>query len=292
MQELTPDLFPQWRATLTAALSAFHSLCQRHGLTYYAAGGTAIGAVRHHGIIPWDDDIDLAMPRPDYDRLVALARDENLAPYELVTAQSHECYNLTFAKYCDTRTTLLERRDTPCVIGLYLDIFPIDATSDDPAEAAALMRRFTRLRNRLEAISTRVTFRSWAALLLTPHEWGRFAIKTLAFLFPKATRTMLLNRLDAISRRYPWGTTDYVTCYGGAYGDRERYPALWLEGTAPLVPFEDTEVHLLPRHDLLLRQLYGDYMTPPPEAQQHPKHLKAFFSLTQRLTLDEVLARA
>lgn len=289
MQELSEPQFRQWRATLTAALRSFHTLCQRHGLTYYAAGGTAIGAVRHHGIIPWDDDIDLAMPRPDYDRLVELSRHEDLAPYELVTPGSRASYNCAFAKYCDTRTTLLERADTPCVIGLYIDVFPLDATSDDDREAARLTRRYRKLRNRLEAISTRLTPAAYWRLLLTPHEWGRFAIKTVATLLPDTTRNCLLRAMESISRRYAWGTTNHVTCYGGAYGMRERYPAEWLEGVAPLVPFEDTETHLLPRYELLLSQLYGDYMTPPPADAQHPKHLKAFFDLDSRRTADYVL---
>ena len=70
MQEITPDLQPKWNAIILDILKKFISICEEHHLTYYCCGGTAIGAIRHHGMIPWDDDIDVFMPRPDYDRLL------------------------------------------------------------------------------------------------------------------------------------------------------------------------------------------------------------------------------
>ena len=89
MKELSTEEFAEWKRIITDVLREFHDLCHRHGLTYYAVGGTAIGAVRHKGIIPWDDDIDVAMPRPDYDRFVEICRTENLGGYELVSAETH-----------------------------------------------------------------------------------------------------------------------------------------------------------------------------------------------------------
>ena len=67
----------RWNATILDILKAFMQICERHQLRYYCCAGTAIGAVRHHGIIPWDDDIDVIMPRPDYDRLQQIAREED-----------------------------------------------------------------------------------------------------------------------------------------------------------------------------------------------------------------------
>lgn len=291
MQELTPQQFRQWRRIITDTLKAFQGVCRQHGLRYYAAGGTALGAVRHRGIIPWDDDIDIVMPRPDYERFLDVCRNADLGGYEVVTAGSRGCYNLPFAKFCDARTTLVERSDTPCVIGLFIDVFPLDAASDDAAEASRLMRRYTKARNRLEAISTHVSPREYFSLLAKPREWGRFAVKALGHFFPQATRRALLRRMDRISRRHGWGTTAFVTCYGGAYGDRERYPYAWLRGEAPLMPFEDTELPLIPGYEHQLRQLYGDYMTPPPPERQKPKHLKAFFDLTARLSESEALGK-
>ena len=84
--------------------------CQTHGLTYYIWAGTMIGAVRHHGFIPWDDDIDIAMPREDYDRLIVHCREWLPEPLEMICAEDDSTYPLPFAKIQDASTTLIERK--------------------------------------------------------------------------------------------------------------------------------------------------------------------------------------
>ena len=172
--ELTGQELTQWKGIITDVLGAFHDICEKYGLTYYAIGGTAIGAVRHQGIIPWDDDIDVGMPRPDFERFMEICRSTDFGDYELVSDETHEAYNLPFPKFCKKNTTLMERADVPCVIGLYIDVFALDATSDDRAEVEVLMHRYKKLQNRHEAICTHSTFAEYIMLLTKPHEWGRF----------------------------------------------------------------------------------------------------------------------
>ena len=168
----------RWNATILDILNAFMEICKRHDLRFYCCAGTAIGAVRHHGIIPWDDDIDVIMPRPDYDRLLEIAKTEDFGKYELVTPYNDESYPLYFSKLSDRTTTLVEERERPCVIGLYVDIFPLDPTDDDIEKAKRLKVRYTKIINRLNAVSTHNTFREYLSLLGDKKEWGRFAIKT------------------------------------------------------------------------------------------------------------------
>ena len=97
---------------------------QKNNLSYYAAYGTALGAIRHGGIIPWDDDIDVWMPRKDYERFLALRPSLVDTSFEILDIQD-KGYYLYFAKFCDKNTTLIEREGEP-VIGLYIDIFPLD----------------------------------------------------------------------------------------------------------------------------------------------------------------------
>ena len=125
------DIKKEWNAKILDILKALTRICEDHGLTFYCCAGTAIGAVRHHGIIPWDDDIDVIMPRPDYDRLLEIAKKEDFGKYELVTPYDNEAYPLYFSKLSDKTTTLVEERERPCVIGLFVDIFPLDATDDE-----------------------------------------------------------------------------------------------------------------------------------------------------------------
>ena len=107
-------------------LMAVDSCCREHGLRYYIWAGTMIGAVRHKGFIPWDDDIDIAMPRPDYEQLIAHCREWLPAPYEFVCAENDPAYPLPFGKVQDASTTLIERTHLHYLGGIYIDVFPID----------------------------------------------------------------------------------------------------------------------------------------------------------------------
>lgn len=283
MRELTQEELTEWKRIITDVLREFHEICRKQGFTYYAVGGTAIGAVRHKGIIPWDDDIDVAMPRPDFDKFVAYCHQNDLGGYDLVDADNTRGYNLSFPKFCNSNTTLVERWDTPCVIGLFIDIFPLDGAPEDIEETKRRVERYRKLRNRYEAISTHNTFSEYINLLTQPKAWGRFAVKTLGFFFRKQMGRYFLGKMDEISRSVTFGSTSKVINYGGAYGIRELFDIDILEGSAINLPFEDIEISMMPNYDAYLRGVYGDYMQLPPEDKRIPHHLKAFFDLEARV---------
>ena len=156
----------EWNATILDILKAFIDICNKYHLRYYCCAGTAIGAARHHGMIPWDDDIDVLMPRPDYDRLLEIAKHEDFGKYEVVTPYNNESYPLYFSKLVNRETTLIEEKERPCIIGLYVDIFPLDATDDDLETAKALYRKYSKTINRLNAVTTHNTFIDYISLLL------------------------------------------------------------------------------------------------------------------------------
>ena len=110
---------------LLKMLKAVAAAFERHGLRWYMADGTLIGAVREKGFIPWDDDVDLAMPRPDYERLIAHSSEILPEPYEFVCYENNKKYPLHFGKIQDATTTLIERPHLYYLGGAYLDIFPI-----------------------------------------------------------------------------------------------------------------------------------------------------------------------
>ena len=220
MKELTPEEQPRWNAVINGVLRQFIAICKDNHLTYFCCGGTAIGAVRHQGMIPWDDDVDVFMPRPDYDRFVQIASKQLPEGLELVTPNSKSDYPLFFVKLCDARTTLQEEQDVPCVYGLYIDIFPIDGAPDDIEAARAMERQFTKTKHKLEAISTHVSFWNYLSLLKTPKEWGRFARKTIGFFFRNWYRKRLLKQMTDISYRYSYESASLVAVYCGSYGPK------------------------------------------------------------------------
>lgn len=281
------DIKKEWNATILDILKAFMKICKDNGLTYYCCAGTAIGAVRHHGIIPWDDDIDVIMPRPDYDRLLEIAKTANFGKYEIITPYDDETYPLYFSKLSNRNTTLIEDRQIPCVIGLYVDIFPLDATDDDVAKAKRLKDRYTKIINRLNAVSTHNTFGEYLSLLKKKEEWGRFAIKTLAFFCRSAMRRHLIRQMDRLSHLYDYDKAKNVQVYTGSYGHREVFPKEWL-GKGKEFPFEDTTVLLPECYDEYLRHFFNDYMQFPPVEQRIEKHNRAYLNIHKKETREEI----
>ena len=112
-------------------LKAVTDLCDSNGLTYYLYCGTLLGAVRHKGFIPWDDDLDICLIHPDYKQLIAHWHDWLPAPYEVISAENDPTYPYPFAKIEDASTTVLERPDFPFLEGIYIDVFPIDGVPTD-----------------------------------------------------------------------------------------------------------------------------------------------------------------
>ena len=277
----------EWNATILDILKAFMEICKTHNLRYYCCAGTAIGAARHHGMIPWDDDIDVLMPRPDYDRLLEIAKKEDFGKYEVVTPYNNESYPLYFSKLVNRETTLIEEKERPCIIGLYVDIFPLDATDDDLETAKALYRKYSKTINRLNAVTTHNTFGEYLSLLLHKETWGRFAIKTLAFFFRSRLRHRLISQMDEMSHRYNFDTAKNVLVNTGSYHYKEIFPKAWL-GKGKEFPFEDTTVLLPEEADKYLRHIFGDYMQFPPVEQRVEKHLRYYLNMEKRESWDEI----
>lgn len=287
MQEVTKELQPRWNAVIIDVLSVFIRICEAQGLRYFCAGGTAIGAVRHQGMIPWDDDIDVFMPRPDYDRFLALAAHSMPEGYEVLSPYATKDYPMYFAKMCNARTTLLENERIPCVFGLYIDIFPLDGAYEDVETCYREKRRFKRLMNKLEAVSTHNSFGEYVGLLTKRREWGRFAVKTVAFCCRSWLRRWLLKQMDSIAYGHDYALSSRVVTYSGAYQRQEIYPKAWLE-TPQMFAFEGLMVNLPHDYDAYLRHFFGDYMTLPPVEQRTSHHQKVFFDLDKRLDLKAI----
>ena len=113
-------------------LKEFIRICNKYELRYFLLGGSCLGTVRHQGFIPWDDDIDVGMPRPDYERFMEIAQNELPEYYFLQNSKTDPDYPLCFAKIRDSRTTFIERSVSHLNInhGIYFDIFPLDGLSN------------------------------------------------------------------------------------------------------------------------------------------------------------------
>ncbi len=248
------------------ALSAFIDCCSSLDLRYYLLGGTLLGAVRHQGFIPWDDDIDVGMPRADYE--VFLEKAQPLLPeYYFVQcrATDPELPN-NFAKLRDSRTTFIETsvKDRKINHGVYIDIFPLDYYPDDPKRQKEFDRR-----NRLLSLRIRAVF-------TLPEESRRSFVSELgasivAKLLSLRYRT-IEDALDAREKLYKSvSKSSWLANFSGAWGKKEIVPADWFGDGADGV-FEGLTVWLPKEYDKYLTQLYGDYMQPPPEEKRVTHH--------------------
>lgn len=128
--EMSPEMTAAYKKSLLQTFKAFDCFCRKHGITYYAGGGTLIGAVRHKGIIPWDDDIDVLMLKEDYDRFIALKQECSNSDYRILDYHDRGYY-LPYAKYVDANTTIWEVKELPYVIGTFIDVFPLYHSAGD-----------------------------------------------------------------------------------------------------------------------------------------------------------------
>jgi len=130
------------RRKIIKIFAFFKQICQENSLRWYGCAGTALGAVRHHGMIPWDDDVDVAMPRPDYEKFIKICEKTDLGEFELVNPVTDKGYYYPFLKLCDKHSTIWEYRDAPFVFGVFMDIFPIDGASDNKEEFKSEKSRY------------------------------------------------------------------------------------------------------------------------------------------------------
>lgn len=271
----------RWNDILMGCLQKFMEICEEHNLTYFCVGGTVIGAVRHGGMIPWDDDIDIAMPRPDYNRFINICKSIDLGHYELATPEM-KGYPFFFSKFCDKNTSLIELENVPCLYGIFIDIFPIDGTSANKIEAARLMKKFKRCSNKIDASIAHLSLKEYFTLALQPKQWGRMAFQTAAFIFGRENiRKQLIKKLNAIAATHDFSTAVNLANYGGAWAEKEIHPK---DCIFPLTKktFEGIEVNIPGNYHDYLTQMYGDYMQLPPAEKRISHHNHAYVDLYAR----------
>ena len=256
-------------------LCSIRDLCDEHGIRYSLTGGTLIGAVRHMGFIPWDDDIDIMMPRPDYDRFVELVkkgdRGFDLFCYELCGSN----YPYSHAKACRRGTHLTEHgiRESDISLGVFVDIFPIDGAGNSRMTAKFHGMFFTFLHGL--KIATGWTRYRRSKLRRWYYEPFRF----LCYIISRMIRRSAIDRyIQKFLRKKPYEKSRLVGRLVGDYGSREiMRREVFDEFTE--VSFEGHTFAAISDYDTFLTRLYGDYMTLPPVEKRVTHHeFKAYVS--------------
>lgn len=246
-------------------LREFVRVCEMHGLRYYLAYGSLLGAVRHGGFIPWDDDIDVTMPRVDYERF-AMICSASLGPgfkWQSYATEPH--YPHWFGKLIRTDTVFRHARTQGLTFqqSVYIDVFPLDGLAEGRWEALAqhLLLRACR-------------FRLGVGVRRTPAK--RLAVQVFRVL----SRRAAIALIEAMGRRFPANRAKRWICVGGPYRlHRQSFESRWF-GPGAAQRFHDLVVMGPSEWDEYLTQLYGDYMTPPPPDQRMADHEVTELQLT------------
>lgn len=246
-------------------LQDFHNFCVKNGLHYSLSGGTLLGAIRHNGFIPWDDDIDVQMPRPDYDKFIHTYKsDKGYKVYSreiLGFAEKNMVYS--HARICDTRKTIVDTGIIPWIsdqVGIWIDILPCDGISFQKEIAKNHLRKIKILLHLSYWVGIR--YSTWSNI-----KKGRTAKAKLKFFVKKVLSYFIwsdpLVDLYILRRKYDYVSSDYffVTPH---YGMGEWQPKKNMEDFI-LHKFEDYEFYIMSGWDANLKSLYGDYMKLPPE---------------------------
>lgn len=241
-------------------LLEFDAVCKREKLRYCICGGTMLGAVRHKGFIPWDDDLDISMPRPDYERLIAHCKEWLPEYLEFVCPENDPAYPLPFGKIQDARTTLVERAHLYYLGGCYIDIFPFDAYPDN-----LLLRRMQRLRYNYYKKCIYFIHRD-------PYRHGHGPSSWIPLLVRRAyTLDELQKRIKKVMTRYDYASANIACSYTDGW--HRILPKTITDDYGP-VEFEGHIVQGIRHYDPYLKAMYGDYMTIPPVEKriQHNFH--------------------
>lgn len=244
-------------------LEIFVGICEKLKLRYYLVCGSALGAVKYKGFIPWDDDIDVGMPRGDYEKFLSLAK-EHLPPHLfLQNYRTDPRFPHVFSKLRDSSTTLIEENMAHLDMnhGIYIDVFPIDGYPKTEREKKTL--RYKK------------KFLGWLHYCsLENKESFKVTVRNRFFrLFGCHKRTdRALARLDRVISAYPTEDSDIWCNHGNWQGELEYAPR-WQYGEGIFATFEGVQVRIPEKFDEYLTQKYGDWRADPPKDKQKSHHL-------------------
>ena len=250
------------------ALLYIRKICQQYHLRYYLAWGTLLGAVRHKGFIPWDDDIDIMMPRSDYERLLELVPSLRHSYYKILSNPKNEDYYYTHAKMIDTRTLCVENDlQTIQNMGIWVDIFPLDGMPDKFKIHYFKMRVLHRMR----ALSAHPKMPE-TSFMMTPIIYLAWKIvRIFGFQF-------FVNRMERLARKYAYESSNYVS---NVVEPEARICIYRKEvfDSSLLLSFEKESFEVPILYQEYLKNTYGDYMQLPPVEKRIGHSFEAYWKI-------------
>ena len=269
--ELTPE---QVKVETIRAMEVIIEICKKIGIKYVLYYGSLIGAVRHGGFIPWDDDLDIAMLRPDYElfKKYCIENEDELRPYKLIGDFNQSNYIYNIPRFCDLRFRMETPKLKDTGMGIFIDVYPFDGVGSNIDRAK---REFATKKNFYHSCV------SYASGEFKPKYNGkklRFVLRRVLYRYAKIVGCKPFKRkLYALKNNYSLDASEYVEglVWGASFSPVPKYTFLKTEE----ISFEGIKVTIPKNYDEILTVMYGDYMTPPPPESRHPHHNYKIFTI-------------
>ncbi len=250
-------------------------ICEENQLRYYLIYGTLIGAIRHKGFIPWDDDLDIMMPRPDYDKLMAWfsANPEKYPHLRVFNHDVNKAYPYMITRISDDRYVMEMDNEEAYGMGVFIDIYPFDGLGDTKEEALQYGLKGDRLSSLCyQATRKRFTMENTTSNL-------RKVLKFPAYLLAKLCgKDLFQNKLEKLARVKNYDSNKYVGCVVWLSGGmRDIFLREWFEESI-IADFGEYRFRIPQSYDQILRHIYGDYMQLPPENERIGHHFYKMFA--------------
>lgn len=247
------------REIQTSELKIFDALVSfldENNIPYFLAGGTMLGAIRHKGFIPWDDDIDIAIPRPDYERFLRLTKNSPIDGYFPVLSARYTNLHYPFIKIIDPNIVISGKSSDDK--NLWVDVFPVDGFPKDIKKSKRIVRRAKFYKGIMYLKQTCFVdlFKEDKTLF---NRILRVILKPFSLLFPAM---FCAKRIEAIAQKYDYSSSSYCGVIAWGYGIQERIPKKYTEQKS--VIFENRRCSGIVGYDYYLSSLYGNYMELPP----------------------------
>ena len=246
-------------------LKKFDAICSELGVKYFLTWGTLLGAVRHNGFIPWDDDVDVGMLRDDYEKLIDYLKkhEDELYPFKLICNENNKGYAYAIPRFTDTRYLLDYKGARDYGLGLFVDIYPYDGYGNkEKFDLKTILKRNEI--NVMASLAADDKFKKPNKRLLTPVKWILYQYSKL-----KGTE-YFINKANTLASKYSCNHSDYVAILVWDT-QKKPYKKEWLEDLV-YCKFEDEKFYIPKEYDKILKIEYGNYMELPPENERIGHH--------------------
>jgi len=276
------ELTAMYIEELKKTYRAFVSFCEKHNFIFYACGGTMIGAVRHKGLIPWDDDIDVLMSRSDYNQFLALKSQMLGSGYEILDWRT-KGYGLPFAKFCNANSTVIPKENSQISYGVFIDVFPIDEVDGTIEEILKKCNNYRVWLHAYMACNSRLCLKT--LFNRGPHNLSSSVGHIFARVFLQPFKKCIERRILKLERTIFHG--DMLCSPFGAYKKGEVFEKSWFISHSKC-KFEDSYIYLPNGYHEYLTNMFGNYMQLPPEDDRVSNHSLFYTNFKRRLTPEQV----